>query len=436
MRKKLVIILTALCLGLTSFSATTETTSTKKAATKVTKTSTTKKVTPKAKTKAKPVAPKKKVAIKTAPGKTKAQLSAAAAAAAAIEASKPEYRSYLVGDKYGNILYGENMDEKLPLASTTKTMTMILAFDAIRKGEVSLQDDVTITWEAARMGGSMIPLKAGQVWKFEDLLKATGIHSANNAAYAVAIHVGKDIDSFVKRMNDKAEEIGIGSEVEFNTPAGLPPKMTQRQMDAGTARGMYRIMLEANKYPEYIAIAGTKNAKIADDTVLIRSKNHLLGKQGIYGLKTGYHGTSGYNILVMGEQDNLTLFYVLLGGRSAKIRDQKVLDLDDRTREKYAEQEIVKRDIALAEIPVETGKKALISAYPAEDYIKVVKKMDNVSVKIERQEKIKAPVLAGTEVGKYKVVIDGDVVHEGKLIVNEAVEKKSLWDRFLELFNF
>lgn len=426
MRRKLVIILTALCVGLSSFSATTATT--KKTATKASKVSTTKKTATKA-----AVAPKKKVAAKPASGKSKAEL---AAAAAALEASKPEYRSYLVGDKYGNILYGENMDEKLPLASTTKTMTMILAFEALRKGEVTLQDDVTITWEAARMGGSMIPLKAGQVWKFEDLLKATAIHSANNAAYAVAIHVGKDIDSFVKRMNDKAEEIGIGNEVEFNTPAGLPPKMTQRKMDQGTARGMYKIMLEADKYPEYIAIAGTKTAKICDDTVLIRSKNHLLGKQGIYGLKTGYHGTSGYNILVMGEQDNLTLFYVLLGGRTAKIRDQKVLHLDEKTREKYAEHEIVKKDISLAEIPVENGMKNLVAAYPDENYIKVVKKIDNVSVKIERKEKIKAPVLAGTEVGKYKVVIDGDVVHEGKLIVNEAIEKKTLWDRFLELFNF
>lgn len=427
MRRKLVIILTALCVGLSSFSATT-TATTKKTATKASKVSTTKKTATKA-----AVAPKKKVAAKPASGKSKAEL---AAAAAALEASKPEYRSYLVGDKYGNILYGENMDEKLPLASTTKTMTMILAFEALRKGEVTLQDDVTITWEAARMGGSMIPLKAGQVWKFEDLLKATAIHSANNAAYAVAIHVGKDIDSFVKRMNDKAEEIGIGNEVEFNTPAGLPPKMTQRKMDQGTARGMYKIMLEADKYPEYIAIAGTKTAKICDDTVLIRSKNHLLGKQGIYGLKTGYHGTSGYNILVMGEQDNLTLFYVLLGGRTAKIRDQKVLHLDEKTREKYAEHEIVKKDISLAEIPVENGMKNLVAAYPDENYIKVVKKIDNVSVKIERKEKIKAPVLAGTEVGKYKVVIDGDVVHEGKLIVNEAIEKKTLWDRFLELFNF
>lgn len=351
------------------------------------------------------------------------------------EINTPEYRSYLVGDKYGNILFGENMNEKYPLASTTKTMTMILTFEALKRGDVSLSDDVTISWEAARMGGAMIPIKAGEVWKLEDLIKATAIHSANNAAYAVAEHVGKGLDNFVKMMNDKAITMGIGDEVEFHTPAGLPPKMTKRGMDMGTAKGMYKIMLEAKNYPEYVAIAGTKNAKINNDTILLRSKNHLLGKQGIYGLKTGYHATSGYNILVMGEKDNLDLCFVVLGGRTAKIRDAKVLDLDTIAREKFSEQEIIKKDIPLAEIPVENGMKNLISAYPDSDYVKIVKKMENVNVKVERKEKLEAPITPSTDIGKYKVVIDGEVVYEGKLVVKESIEKKSFWDRILEWFH-
>lgn len=342
------------------------------------------------------------------------------------EDTAPEYKAVLVGDINGNILYGENMKEKLPLASTTKAMTMLITFEELKKGNVSLNDDVVISANAARMGGAMIPLKVGDVFKLEELIKATAIHSANNAAYAVAEHVGKGFDNFIKMMNDKAFQLGIGGEVEFYTPAGLPPKMTKRGMDKGSAKGMYKIILEAKKYPEYLEMAGMKNTRIHNNEIFLRNKNHLLGKEGIYGLKTGFHNTSGYNILVIGEKDNWDLCYVVLGGRTAKLRDDKVLELDRRIRENYKKQEIVRNDISLAEVPVVKGSKELIPIYPESNYSRVVKKTDNVSVKIERAETVTAPVKKKDVIGKYKVFVNGEMVHQGALITDEAVEKKSL----------
>lgn len=243
-----------------------------------------------------------------------------------------EYRAYLAADNKGHIYYYENIDTKLPLASTTKVMTMVVTFDQLRKGNVKLTDKVVISKRAAKIGEARIPMKAGQVFKLEDLIKAAAIHSANNAAYAVAEHVGKGYSNFIRMMNEKAEEIGQGDSLEFHTPAGLPPKITGEKMDLGSARGMYRLMLEARKYPEYVRLAGIQNTKIANNKIYLRNKNHLLGKEGIYGLKTGYHGGAGFNILVMGRQNNEEACFVVLGGKTAHKRDEIVLELNEKLR--------------------------------------------------------------------------------------------------------
>lgn len=348
--------------------------------------------------------------------------------------NRPNYRAYLVADTNGNIIYSQDIDTKYPLASTTKVMTLLVTFEELKKGNVKMDDDVIISARAASKGGSMIPMKVGDVFKLSDLIKATAIHSANNAAYAVAEHVGKGYDNFIKMMNDRAIILGIGDSVEYYTPAGLPPKMTGEKMDMGSARAMYKLILEAEKYPEYIEIAGMKNAKIHNDTINLRSKNHLLGKDGIYGLKTGYHGTSGFNILVLGEQDNLKAAYVLLGGKTAKIRDDEVLALNKKFHENYYAKSILSKDSSVGEITVNKGVKALIKVYPDSDYTAVLKKTDDVSIELDRIKKINAPINTTQNFGTYKVMINGKEVFQGKLLIKENVDKKSFLERITEIF--
>lgn len=422
LRKMLKKIIIMLVVGVLSFAETTTTTKPKS----ITESTKPKSITESTKTKkattAKIVEKPKKVETKKVTKKNIEKVSK--------EDNRPEYRAVLVGDMNGNILYGENMNEKYPLASTTKVMTMILTFEALKNGQVSLDDEVEISPNAARMGGAMIPLKAGQKFRLEELIKATAIHSANNAAYAVAEHVGKGFDNFITMMNQKASELGISEEVQFFTPAGLPPKMTQRGMDVGSSKGMYKLMLEANKYPEYVEIAGTKFAKIENETVLLRNKNKLLGKDGIYGLKTGFHNTSGYNILVMGEKEDTKLCYIVFGGRTAKIRDEKVIQLDHKIREEIVKKEILDQNQPLGTLSVKKGKLDKIDMYADSSYERIVKKTDNVVVKMEKKESVVAPIKKGDEVGKYKVYVNEQIVYEGKILVKEDIEKKQFFGIF------
>ncbi|MGL5123779.1 MAG: serine hydrolase [Fusobacteriaceae bacterium] len=332
------------------------------------------------------------------------------------EILEQEYKAYVVGDSKGNMYMSENENEMLPLASTTKVMTMIVTFDEISKGKVSLNDDVIISSKAASMRGSTIPLKIGDKFKLHELIKATAIHSSNNAAYAIAEYVGKGAKNFVKLMNEKSDSLGLKNQVEFNTPTGLPPHMSKEKMDKGTAYAMYKIMLEAKNYPEYMKIAGIKSVRIKNDKILLKNKNKLLGTKGIFGLKTGYHKEAGYNILVMNENEDIDAFYVVLGGRTANIRDMKVLELDESFHANFLFKTVLDTKKSLSNIIVKKGTNSKVILYPDKNYSLIIKNNDKVSIVLEKVKKLETPILKNTNFGNYKVIINGKEILMGKLV--------------------
>ena len=351
--------------------------------------------------------------------------------------NKIEVTSTLVGDGQGNIYWGENIHQIHPLASVTKVMTMMVTFDEIAKGKISLENDVTIKLRAARVGGSMIPLKVGQVFKLKDLLKAVGMHSANNAAYAVAEHVGGTYENFIKMMNDKAKEIGVSEELVFNTPAGLPTHMTKEKLDTGSAYAMYKVMLEAMKYPEYLQIAETKTALIPGENgeqINLRNKNNLLGREGIKGLKTGYHTISGFNIVVYNDKDGIRNYYVVFGGKTAKERDDKVLELDKKFHENYKNNKILDKNNYLTELKVYEGKMDSAKLYPEKDLVLVTSKDDDIKIDLEPSEKLEAPLNRDKNYGTYKVYKNGKEVAKGNLKIKESIERKNLIERIKDRF--
>ncbi|MGL5000874.1 MAG: D-alanyl-D-alanine carboxypeptidase family protein [Cetobacterium sp.] len=352
-----------------------------------------------------------------------------------IKDNTPDYKAYVVGDDKGNIFYQENATQKYSLASVTKVMTIIVTLDEIRKGNISLYDEVIVDWEILSTGGSSIPMESGEKIVVLDLLKSAAIKSANNAAYALAKHSGKgSVPKFIEMMNEKAKQIGLEDELEFNTPTGLPDHMTKKKLDMGTAKGIYMLSLEALKYPEYIAIARQKNAEIKNGTYKLKSTIHLLDKEGIYGLKTGYHTKSKFNIAVLSNKDNANISTVVLGGKSTKIRDDKVLSLNEKFHENYKNKDIIKSDESIITIPLLGGYISEVKIYPTKSFSKIIKKDADVSIVTEREKTLIAPIKSGAYVGSYKVLINGEVVFEDKLIVKRDIEKKGFIDRIIELF--
>ena len=246
------------------------------------------------------------------------------------------FRAVIVGDTKGNVIFAKDADTMYPLASVTKMMSLMVTFDEINAGNISLSDSVRISKNPLKYGGSGIPLKADQIFILEDLIKASAVYSANNATYAIAEYVGNgSIFSFVAKMNRKLKEYGLENQIKYHTPAGLPTRVTKQPMDEGTARGIYKLSIEALKYKKYIEIAGIKSTKIYNGKISIRNRNHLIGENGIYGIKTGFHKEAKYNIAVASKFEGTDVIIVVLGGETYKTRDGIVLSVLDILNNNY-----------------------------------------------------------------------------------------------------
>lgn len=235
-----------------------------------------------------------------------------------------DYTSKLLGDTKGNLIIKENINEVHPFASLTKVMTSVLAVEEIEKGNIDLTDIVTVPKEAEKYKGSTLYLKEGQKVKLSDLLYGTLVHSANDAAFTLAYYVSKgNIDNFVLNMNKKAKEIGMLNTV-FCTPNGLPTSMTGKGMDRGTAFDMYKLSIYALKKPKLLEVSGTKTITILNGKMTIYNRNKLIGQvEGVYGLKTGFHDDSMYNISIAFKKEKEDYITILFGGKSADFRDSE-----------------------------------------------------------------------------------------------------------------
>ena len=246
------------------------------------------------------------------------------------------FRAVIVGDTKGNVIFAKDADTMYPLASVTKMMSLMVTFDEINAGNISLNDSVRISKNPLKYGGSGIALKVGQMFVLEDLIKASAVYSANNATYAIAEYVGKgSVFSFVTKMNRKLKELGLQNEIRYHTPAGLPTRVTKQPMDEGTARGIYKLSIEALKYKKYIEIAGIKSTKIHNGKISIRNRNHLIGENGVYGIKTGFHKEAKYNIAVASKFEGTDVIIVVLGGETYKTRDNLVRNILNILSENY-----------------------------------------------------------------------------------------------------
>ena len=246
------------------------------------------------------------------------------------------FRAVLVGDLNGNVIFSKNADTMYPLASVTKVMSLLVTFDEINAGNIGLHDSVRISKTPLKYGGSGIPLKEGQIFILEDLIKASAVYSANNATYAMAEYVGEgSIFNFVTKMNKKLKQLGLQNDIKYHTPAGLPTRNTKMPMDEGTPRGIYKLSIEALKYDKYIEIAGIKNTKIYNGKISIRNRNHLIGEDGVYGIKTGFHKEAKYNITVAVKFEGIDLIIVVMGGETYKTRDDLVRTIIANLKENY-----------------------------------------------------------------------------------------------------
>lgn len=343
-----------------------------------------------------------------------------------IEATPPkiEASAAVVMDvKSGRILYSKNADVRKPIASTTKIMTAIVA---IENG--NLDDKVKVSKRAASIWGSTIKLKAGEELTLRELLYGVMLKSGNDAAIAVAEHIGGTMENFVSMMNDKAKKLGLKN-TAFVTPHGL-----DADGHYSTAAELAEITRYALGNPTFSKIVGTQSISIKDRSLY--STNEMLSLyQGADGVKTGYTGKAGRCLVTSATRDNFRIISVVLGCSSRSTRAQSSKAILDYCFNNYKPYRILEENQEIAKIEVKKGKKRFVRVVAMDglEMPMTFEERQNLVKEIEMCDILKAPVHKDIETGVIKFSLNGKVVAQTTVKTSEDVPAKGFADYWNEI---
>ena len=335
------------------------------------------------------------------------------------------------------ILYEKNGLKQVPMASTTKIMTAIVVLE-----NSNLNDIVTISKKSAGTGGSRLGLKANDKITVHDLLYGLMLKSGNDAAVALAEHVGGGIEGFVDLMNKKASEMGLVNS-HFVTPHGL-----DQDKHYTTAYELACMADYALNIPKFKEIVNSKsyNITINARSSLIGNTNELLGSlNGVYGVKTGFTNGAGRCLVTACKRDNLDIITVVLGADTKKNRtldsiklieyaykNYEVIDIEKNIKEQFENWKYLNEK----RIYINKAKQKNINLEIENlDYSKIaVKKteIDNVKIEINSLYYLEAPVEEGKIIGNAKVQINEKTIANLNIKNNQTIEKKGIFDYFIE----
>ena len=317
--------------------------------------------------------------------------------AAAVELPLTSRAALLMEKTTGQILFAQNEHEKLEPASVTKIMTLLLTMDAIDSGALSYDDVVTVSANAAGMGGSQVFLAEGEKITVEELLKSVCVSSGNDAAVALAEKVSGVTELFVEQMNNRARGLGM-DDTHFMNPTGLTA--------AGHVTSAHDIALMSRelltKHPDIRNFTTIWIDSIRGGTFDLANTNKLIRwYDGATGLKTGYTASAGYCISATAEKDGMELIAVVMKGETA---DKRNTDAKALLNYGFSAYTLVSADDSqpLPALPVTMGEAETVSlTLPAQGVTAVVEKAQAAALecRLELPESLSAPVTAGQQVG-------------------------------------
>ena len=326
----------------------------------------------------------------------------------------------------GKILFEKNAHEQRPCASITKVMTLTLVMEALDSGKIRLDDVVTASAHAASMGGSDIWLEEGEQMSVDDMIKATAVASANDAAVALAEFICGTEDDFVSKMNEKARQLGM-NDTTFMNCNGLDEE--GHITSAYDVAVMSRELIKHEKIFDYTGIwlDELRNG----ETQIVNTNKLLKTYDGITGLKTGTTGDAGSCITATAEREGLSLIAVVLGTDSGTARFKDAATLLDYGFANFETAELSLSD-DLYPITVEGGMSDKADLTCADkSYLTLPKgQLEGLKRKLDIAESIEAPVTKGTKVGTLSFSMDGEELASFDILTAEDVEKKSFSSLF------
>ncbi len=327
----------------------------------------------------------------------------------------------------GQVLFEKGAHDRRACASITKVMTLLLTFEALEAGKLSLDQELTASAHAASMGGSDIWLEEGERMTVDDLLKATVIMSANDAAVVLAEAVSGSEEAFVARMNERAGELGMEDTV-FKNCNGLDEE--GHLTSAYDVAVMSRALLAHEKIRDYTLtwMDSVRNG----ETQLVNTNKLIRSYQGITGLKTGTTGQAGSCISATAQREGIELIAVVLGAESTDLRFQDAKALLDYG---FAGWKTVTPEAPyLGPAAVEGGMAQTVEVAAGEMPSLLLQAGEDAQVEtVVQLEPVKAPVEQGQELGRILCQVAGETVAQVPITAQEGVEAVTFGAAFLAL---
>ncbi|MEG2787513.1 MAG: D-alanyl-D-alanine carboxypeptidase family protein [Romboutsia sp.] len=363
------------------------------------------------------------------------------------EVDKYSISSILIDQDTNRVLYSKNADEKRPLASLSKMMTFLIAIESIENKKVNPQDKIKITKKIASVRGSSYHLKENEEVALIELMKGLMIVSGNDAAVGIATHISKDVDGFVKLMNEKAKEIGM-TNTKFVNPHGLPiydlqnPKAQPKQ-NISTARDI--AILGKYMFDNY-----EKQVTSITDMTTYSNPNRGFEKNNtnpllrmipdVDGIKTGYTGNAGYclsfsmNVKKENDIKKYRVIGVTLGANHKNKRLSAALDMLRYGKENYYTEKMISKNELIGKKYIKGITELEVELRTKDELYTIVENKENVNTQITLKE-LEYPIKKGDVLGVIKYYTDsGEVLGSVDIISANNVDNTSLLTKIKMLF--
>lgn len=335
----------------------------------------------------------------------------------------PEAKSAILTEAAtGQVLFENNADEHLPIASVTKIMTMLIIAERIDGGALSLDDTVTASENASSYGGSTMFLETGEQLSVRDMLKGIAVASANDGCVAMAEHIAGSETAFVEMMNKRAAELGMNDTVFLNTN-GL-----DAEGQYSTARDVAVMSRELIKHKMIFDYTKIWTDSLRGGKFELANTNKLIRfYTGATGLKTGSTSKAGCCLSATAERGGTELIAVILGAPNTKARFASARGLLDYGFSSYKTERLAEKGEVTGCVAVSKGKKKELKTVAAENYSVLINKAKPAEIekKIVLSDKVAAPVKTGDKVGEIIFSENGEPVHTVDITAAEDIAKKS-----------
>ena len=355
--------------------------------------------------------------------------------AAVANSPKGYTAAFVMEPTTGRVLFEDNADTPMPTASMAKMMTLLIAMDEIKAGNLKYETPVTISARASKMGGSQIYLRAGSVWPVKNLLIATMVHSANDAAMALAEKIAGSGESFADLMNAKAEELGLKNS-KFYDPHGLPPNDPSMN-NVMSARDLAKLGQELMKYGFMRQLAVIPEMEFRNGTLeRIYNPNRLLRfYEGTTGIKTGYSGPAGFSITASAKRNDLELIAVVMGAKTSRGPASSFEIAAGLFNKAFLQHKMVtpvKQGAVVGQASVTDGTAKTVPVTAPQDVRALVKRGEEKGISVKfNGGAVTAPVKKGQRLGTIVVSRGNEKLAEMPAVAANDVAKQPWWKALL-----